>query len=156
MRALDLLGLADSTGATDLPLYVLNVTYPLIDGEGRRVLPRQEGRADRRGRSAEFIEQGLCDQILRKADVAHARARQGRVAAGWRVHGRCDSAGLRGFMRAYSPEQLERANARLPPPPAELPKEVQALASLLPSPAARLLHGLPRATDLYRDEAGTA
>src|SRR5215217_6727975 len=33
IRALELLGLADSTGQTQLPLYVLNVTYPLIDSE---------------------------------------------------------------------------------------------------------------------------
>ena len=35
-------------------------------------------------------------------------------------------------MRVYAPEQLERATPLLPPPPAELPKEVQALAPLLP------------------------
>ena len=33
VRALELLGLADSTGETQLPLYVLNVTYPLVDSE---------------------------------------------------------------------------------------------------------------------------
>ena len=33
MRALQRLGLADIRGRTDVPLYVLNVTYPLIDEE---------------------------------------------------------------------------------------------------------------------------
>ena len=33
MRALQRLGLADIRGCTDVPLYVLNVTYPLIDDE---------------------------------------------------------------------------------------------------------------------------
>jgi indolepyruvate ferredoxin oxidoreductase alpha subunit len=33
MRALQRLGLADVRGRTDVPLYVLNVTYPLIDDE---------------------------------------------------------------------------------------------------------------------------
>ena len=33
MRALQRLGLADIRGRTDVPLYVLNVTYPLIDDE---------------------------------------------------------------------------------------------------------------------------
>src|SRR5271169_2622340 len=33
MRALELNGVADSFGNTDLPLYVLNVTYPLLDDE---------------------------------------------------------------------------------------------------------------------------
>ena len=33
MRALELAGLADSFGRCRVPLYVLNVTYPLIDRE---------------------------------------------------------------------------------------------------------------------------
>jgi indolepyruvate ferredoxin oxidoreductase alpha subunit len=33
IRALQRLGLADIYGATDVPLYVLNVTYPLISSE---------------------------------------------------------------------------------------------------------------------------
>ena len=33
MRALQRLGLADVYGNTRVPLYVLNVTYPLIDDE---------------------------------------------------------------------------------------------------------------------------
>ena len=33
MRSLQRLGLADSFGNTEIPLYVLNVTYPLIQDE---------------------------------------------------------------------------------------------------------------------------
>jgi indolepyruvate ferredoxin oxidoreductase alpha subunit len=33
MRGLELNGIADSLGNPDLPLYVLNVTYPLLDDE---------------------------------------------------------------------------------------------------------------------------
>ncbi len=33
LRALELLGLADVLGDSRIPLYVLNVTYPLIDEE---------------------------------------------------------------------------------------------------------------------------
>ena len=33
IRALQMRGLADSFGETDIPIYVLNVTYPLIDSE---------------------------------------------------------------------------------------------------------------------------
>jgi len=68
VRALELLGLGNAFGDSQIPLYVLNVTYPLIDGEvkdfcaGKRaVLMIEEGQPD-------FIEQNL-HSILRKADL---------------------------------------------------------------------------------------
>ena len=61
-------GLADNWGATRVPLYVLNVTYPLVDAEiirfcsGKRaVLVVEEGQPD-------FIEQALA-RTLRDADL---------------------------------------------------------------------------------------
>jgi indolepyruvate ferredoxin oxidoreductase alpha subunit len=68
MRALMRMGLADIWGATRVPLYVLNVTYPLVDDEvirfcnGKRsVLVVEEGQPD-------FIEQAL-SRVLREADL---------------------------------------------------------------------------------------
>jgi len=68
LRALDLLGCADAFGTSKIPLYCLNVTYPLVAEEwvrfcaGKRaVLIVEEGQP-------EFIEQGA-SQILRKHDV---------------------------------------------------------------------------------------
>ena len=68
MRALMRMGLADIWGSTRVPLYVLNVTYPLVDPEivrfctGKRaVLVVEEGQPD-------FIEQAL-SKILREADL---------------------------------------------------------------------------------------
>jgi indolepyruvate ferredoxin oxidoreductase, alpha subunit len=68
VRALELLGLADAFGDTRIPMYVLNVTYPLVDeevlrfcGAKRAVLVIEEGQPD-------FIEQNL-HAILRKADL---------------------------------------------------------------------------------------
>ena len=68
LRALELLGLADPFGNTRVPLYVLNVTYPLVDAEftrfcaGKRaILVVEEGQPD-------FIEQAV-HAILRKADL---------------------------------------------------------------------------------------
>jgi indolepyruvate ferredoxin oxidoreductase, alpha subunit len=67
-RALELKGLSDSFGNTKLPVYVLNVTYPLIPDEvrafcaGKRaVLVVEEGQP-------EFIEHEL-NTILRRADL---------------------------------------------------------------------------------------
>jgi indolepyruvate ferredoxin oxidoreductase alpha subunit len=68
IRALQLLGLSDAFGESRVPLYVLNVTYPLVDAEvtrfcaGKRaVLVVEEGQP-------EFIEQAI-QTILRRADL---------------------------------------------------------------------------------------
>jgi indolepyruvate ferredoxin oxidoreductase, alpha subunit len=68
MRALQQLGLADVYGHSIVPLYVLNVTYPLIDDEiaafcqGKQaVLMVEEGQP-------EYIEQSL-NTILRRRDI---------------------------------------------------------------------------------------
>jgi len=68
VRALELLGLSDAYGNPRIPLYVLNVSYPLVDAEvvrfcaGKRaVLVVEEGQPD-------YIEQAL-HSILRRADV---------------------------------------------------------------------------------------
>jgi len=68
LRALEVLGLADAFGESKIPLYVLNVTYPLVDDEfktfctGKRgLLIVEEGQPD-------FIEQNI-HTILRKADL---------------------------------------------------------------------------------------
>jgi indolepyruvate ferredoxin oxidoreductase, alpha subunit len=130
-RALELLGLGNSIGETDLPLYVLNVTYPLIDSEivefcrdKKAVLIVEEGQP-------EYLEQSL-NSILRKADVAARVIGKDVFPRAGEYTGDVIQRGVRAFMRAYSPEQLERATPLLPPPPAELPKEVQALTPLLP------------------------
>jgi indolepyruvate ferredoxin oxidoreductase, alpha subunit len=69
LRALELLDCADAFGSSKIPLYVLNVTYPLVPEEwvkfcsGKRaVLVVEEGQP-------EFIEQAA-NQILRKHDVS--------------------------------------------------------------------------------------
>jgi indolepyruvate ferredoxin oxidoreductase alpha subunit len=68
LRALELLDCADAFGSSKVPLYLLNVTYPLISEEwvkfcsGKRaVLIVEEGQP-------EYIEQAAC-QILRQHDV---------------------------------------------------------------------------------------
>ena len=68
IRALQRLGLADIYGGTDVPLYVMNVTYPMVDAEvvrfcaGKRaVLMVEEGQPD-------FLEQNL-HAVLRRADL---------------------------------------------------------------------------------------
>ena len=71
LRALQQLGLADAFGGSDLPIQVLNVTYPLVPAEissfasGKRaVLVLEEG-------SPEYIEKDIV-QMLRRLDVQTA------------------------------------------------------------------------------------
>ncbi len=68
IRALELQGLANSFGETDIPIYVMNCTYPLVPDEvtafcvdKKSVLIVEEGQPD-------FIEQAI-NTILRKADI---------------------------------------------------------------------------------------
>jgi indolepyruvate ferredoxin oxidoreductase, alpha subunit len=68
MRSLQHLGLADVYGESAVPLYVLNVTYPLIDDEvaafastKKAILIVEEGQP-------EFIEQAL-NTVLRRRDI---------------------------------------------------------------------------------------
>ncbi len=68
IRAMELSGLANSYGETDIPIYCLNVTYPLIDEEvkgfcldKKAVLLIEEGQP-------EYIEQSV-NMILRNSDI---------------------------------------------------------------------------------------
>ena len=68
IRALQLLGLADASGNTDVPLYVMNVAYPLIDSELRRFALGKEAVLMIEEGQPEFIEQGV-NTSLRQADL---------------------------------------------------------------------------------------
>lgn len=68
MRALKILGLADIYGNTDIPIYCLNVTYPMIDDEvagfcvdKKSVLVVEEGQP-------EYLEQNI-NTILRRQSI---------------------------------------------------------------------------------------
>lgn len=67
IRALNKLGLADAYGETELPLYVMNVAYPLVDAEFERfckgkkaILVLEEGQPN-------FVEQNVSDILRRQA-----------------------------------------------------------------------------------------
>ena len=109
LRALERLGLADVYGRSRVPLYVMNVAYPLVDAEvlrfcaGKRaVLMVEEGQPN-------FIEQSIAS-VLRQADAADRAARQGHAADGRRIHrGRSAARALRAFL-----ERATGACAELP------------------------------------------
>ena len=129
LRALEVLGLADVFGDSRIPLYVLNVTYPLIDAEfvrfcaGKKaILVIEEGQP-------EFIEQAV-NTILRRADIQTRVEGKGMLPMAGEYTGGVMKAGLRKFVATYRPDLLPEAAspAALPLPDDRLAQAQQAVA----------------------------
>jgi len=110
LRALAVLGLADVFGGSRIPLYVLNVTYPLIDAEFVRfckdktaILIIEEGQPD-------FIEQAV-NAILRRADVATRIEGKSMLPMAGEYTGGAMKDGVRKFIAAYRPDLIREAPA---------------------------------------------
>ena len=106
LRALEVLGLADIFGEGRIPLYVLNVTYPLIDAEVVRfcadkkaILLIEEGQPD-------FIEQAI-NTILRRADMQTRVEGKGMLPMAGEYTGGVMKEGIRRFVTTYRPDLLE-------------------------------------------------
>jgi indolepyruvate ferredoxin oxidoreductase alpha subunit len=128
VRALELLGLSNAFGDSKVPLYVLNVTYPLVDEEIKRfcigkraVLVIEEGQPD-------FIEQNL-HSILGKADI-HTRVHgKGMLPMAGEYTAAAVIRGVLKFIEQYAPQQIDRDH--LPAvvrPPAAVPLSVLGVA----------------------------
>ncbi len=123
IRGLNLLGLADVFGDTKIPLYVLNVTYPLVDEEVKRfcagkraVLMIEEGQPD-------FLEQNL-NSILRKAEIPTKVHGKDVLPMAGEYTGAVVTRGLTQFVEKYSPQLLDRDKlpaVALPHKPVALP-----------------------------------
>ena len=142
LRALELLGCADVFGVSKIPLYVLNVTYPLLPEEwvrfcaGKRaVLVIEEGQP-------EFIEQAA-NQMLRRADV-NARV-MGKEMLPMFGEYTVDVLrnGIAAFIDRWAPELLASAAA---PPQRRTTVSAEAaakLAALVPARPSGLCTGCP-------------
>jgi indolepyruvate ferredoxin oxidoreductase alpha subunit len=109
VRALELLGLSNAFGDSKIPLYILNVTYPLVDDEIKRfcigkrgVLVIEEGQPD-------FIEQNL-HAILRKAEVQTQVHGKGMLPMAGEYTGAVVVRGILKFIEQYAPELIDREN----------------------------------------------
>ncbi|SPE39236.1 Thiamine pyrophosphate enzyme-like TPP-binding protein [Candidatus Sulfopaludibacter sp. SbA3] len=116
VRALELLGLSTPFGETRVPLYVLNVTYPIVDEELRRfcsskrgVLLIEEGQPD-------FIEQNL-HSILRKAGISTTLHGKDLLPMGGEYTATVILQALRKFVNLYAPRLIARPAAPKPAPP---------------------------------------
>lgn len=106
IRALELLGLSNAFGDTRIPLYVLNVTYPLLEDEvaafcanKRAVLMIEEGQPD-------FIEQGL-NSLLRKAGVQTKVHGKDVLPMAGEYTAAAVIKGIVEFIRSYGPRLLQ-------------------------------------------------
>jgi indolepyruvate ferredoxin oxidoreductase alpha subunit len=135
LRALEVLGLADAFGESKIPLYVLNVTYPLVDAEfqtfctGKRgLLIVEEGQPD-------FIEQNI-HAILRKADLqTRVHGKEFLPMAG-EYTGGVILQGVKSFVERYAPELLSESSNSVP--------AVQSTALMIQAVADATAQVLPR------------
>jgi indolepyruvate ferredoxin oxidoreductase alpha subunit len=138
LRALEVLGIADIYGNSRIPLYVLNVTYPLVDAEFVRfctgktaILIVEEGQPD-------FIEQAV-NTILRRADIQTRVEGKGLLPMAGEYTGGVLKAGLRGFVEKYRPDLLAAQAAPAP----RLAQAVQALDGKVQSRPPSFCTGCP-------------
>ena len=102
LRALELAGLADPFGNSRVPLYVLNVTYPLVDEEflaftqGKKaILIVEEGAPD-------YIEQSV-STLLRRHDIQTKIHGKDLLPMGGEYTGLVLKAGVGAFITTYHP-----------------------------------------------------
>jgi indolepyruvate ferredoxin oxidoreductase, alpha subunit len=114
LRALAVLGLADVFGESRIPLYILNVTYPLIDAEfvrfcaGKKaLLVIEEGQPD-------FIEQAV-NTILRRADLQTRIEGKSVLPMAGEYTGGVMKDGIRKFVMIYRPDLLAAADSAAAP-----------------------------------------
>ena len=110
LRALAVLGLADVFGDSRIPLYILNVTYPLVDAEfvrfcaGKKaILVIEEGQP-------EFIEQAV-NTILRRADLQTRIEGKSVLPMAGEYTGGVMKDGIRNFVMIYRPDLLAAADS---------------------------------------------
>jgi indolepyruvate ferredoxin oxidoreductase alpha subunit len=143
LRALERAGLADSFGATQLPLYVLNVTYPLLDEEIVRFCAGKQAILIVEEGQPEFIEQSL-HMILRKADLQTKVIGKGILPRAGEYTGQVLQRAVESFLQRHAPDMLAAAGWQSARSAARAPsKEVQALAGLLPARPAGFCTGCP-------------
>jgi indolepyruvate ferredoxin oxidoreductase, alpha subunit len=127
LRALEIFGLADVFGESRIPLYVLNVTYPLIDAEFVRFCTGKKAILIIEEGQPEFIEQAV-NTILRRADIQTRVEGKGMLPMAGEYTGGVVKEGVRKFIMAYRPDLIADAPAPLAPPSDRLGRAKQALA----------------------------
>jgi indolepyruvate ferredoxin oxidoreductase alpha subunit len=158
LRALQHLGLADIYGASAVPLYVLNVTYPLIDDElvafaaGKTaVLVVEEGQP-------EFIEQAI-NTVLRRHDLNTRIIGKGPLPMAGEYTAPVLLKGIGDFLAAHAPALLGNRPPLPDPKPTLDHPALVALANVVPARPPGFCTGCPErpifaAMKLVEEELG--
>ena len=140
LRSLELLGYADAFGSSEVPLYILNVTYPLIPDEivrfcaGKRaVLVVEEGQP-------EFIEQALC-RILHQREAGTRIIGKEVLPMAGEYTGDVLKKGLAEFLGRWAPRNVKKTSASPVRETALVPSGK--LAALVPQRPSGLCIGCP-------------
>ena len=105
VRALQLLGLADDFGKSEIPLYVLNITYPLVDEEFKRFCADKRGLLVVEEGQPDFIEQNI-HSILHKGGLNTEVHGKDVLPMGGEYTGAVLLQGVRAFIERYAPQLL--------------------------------------------------
>jgi indolepyruvate ferredoxin oxidoreductase, alpha subunit len=106
LRSLEMLGLADIFGESRIPLYVLNVTYPLVPEEFTRFAAGKRALLIVEEGQPEYIEQSV-NQFLRNADIQTRVIGKGPLPMAGEYTGGVVSAGIKKFLEEWAPQALE-------------------------------------------------
>jgi indolepyruvate ferredoxin oxidoreductase alpha subunit len=155
IRALQRLGLADAYGDTEVPLHVLNVTYPLVEDElvgfcadKDAVLVIEEGQPD-------YLEQALGSMLYKAAATVRLEGK-GLLPMAGEYTGQVMLDGIGAFLRRHAGDMLA-PEARAPNVPA--PPLYDDLARTVPARPPGFCVGCPErpifaATKLVEQELG--
>ena len=109
VRSLELLGLCDVFGDSRIPLYVLNVTYPLVDEEVKRFCAAKRAVMVVEEGQPEFIEQNL-HAILRKADIPTKVHGKDFLPMAGEYTAAVTIKGILKFLEQYKPDLTDRSH----------------------------------------------
>ena len=151
LRALALLGFADEAGRTRIPIFVLNVTYPLVPKEisgfcaGRHaVLVVEEGQPN-------YLEEAI-GSLLRRADVNAELHGKGPFPMAGEYTGEVMLRGVDAFLREVLGHN-EAPDPRVVGTVDEAKRRAaDILAAPVPGASTGILHRLPRASGVQRAE----
>ncbi len=108
LRALERLGLADAYGESQVPLYVLNVTYPLVPGELSRFATNKRALLIVEEGQPEFIEPAIAAQLSAEGATVRVVGKGPFPRAG-EYTGSVLLNGLKAFLSEYAPDLLPKA-----------------------------------------------
>ena len=137
IRSLQLLGLSDIYGNSKIPLYILNVTYPIVDDEvvefaksKKGILLVEEGQPD-------YIEQNI-NAILRRAGVHTALHGKDLLPVAGEYTPASVTKGILEFVKKFGPDLLDQNNLpAIVRPDGDKPNSIKSVAPI------EQIHGRP-------------